>query len=84
MDQETIPIPHAKVSEFIQQDRSWNCAKLSSILDNHPIVSKIQGIAIPVHSKPDAFCWGLDSSGNFNTKPMTWIAHDKDINDILE
>jgi len=50
-------------------------------LGNHPILKKIQGIAIPPHSKPDSFCWGLDNSDTFSTKSVTWIAYDKSIND---
>ena len=84
IDPETIPSPLAKVSEFIQTDKTWNYAKLNTLLNNHPVISKIQGIAIPLNSTPDAFCWGLDSSGNFSTKTATWLAHDKDINDISE
>ena len=53
-------------------------------MDNPPIVSKIQGIAIPVHSKQETFCWGLDSLGKFSTRTAIWMAHDKDVNDFLE
>ena len=56
VDRETIPSPQIKVSDFIQQDITWNLTKLTSILGNHPIIHKIQGIAIPVRSKLDSFC----------------------------
>lgn len=80
-DEATIPRPHAKVSEFIQHDRTWNFTALAATLGNHPILKAIRGIVIPAHTKPDTFCWGLNNSGTFRTKSTMWIAHDKSIHE---
>ena len=81
-DEATIPRPHAKVSEFIQHDRTWNITALAATLGNHPILKAIHGIIIPAHTKPDTFCWGLNTSGNFSTKSAMWIAHDQSIHEL--
>ena len=84
VDEATIPNPHAKVSDFIQQDKIWNLTKLTCVLGNQPIMNKIQGVVIRAHIKPDSFCWGLNSLGSFSTQSATWLAHDKSINDSTD
>ena len=84
LSENNIPSPDIKVSKFIQQDMTWNLPKLIQTLSNHPIVKKIQGIAIPINSIEDSFCWGLNSSGNFSTKSATWIAHDTHPQQLLD
>ena len=74
--EESVPNAQGKVCEFIQQDNNWNLPRLVHALNNHSIIKKLQGIAIPIHNRKDSFCWGLNSLGEFNTKSATWIAHD--------
>ena len=56
LSEDTIHMPQAKVSEFIQPNRSRDVAKLNLLLNNHSIIEKIKGIPIPTHSKQDSFC----------------------------
>ena len=71
---EALPSPEARVSDFILQSHTWDIDKLKQTLSDHSIITKIQGITIPVHDMEDSFCWGLHSSGNFSTKSATWLA----------
>ena len=41
VDEATMPSPHAKVSDFIQPDKTWNLTKLNCILGSHPVKTKI-------------------------------------------
>jgi len=67
--------PRTKVNELFLANRTWDVSKLSITLHNHSIINKIIGIDIPHNHIEDSFCWGINSSGEFNTKSATWIAH---------
>ena len=56
LSENNIPLPNIKVSNFIEQDMTWNLPKLILTLSNHLIVKKIQGITIPINSIEDSFC----------------------------
>jgi len=64
-----------KIYDYITQQSQWDISRLKIVLNSHPIIQKIQGIAIPMHETKDSFCWGLNSSGDFSTKSATWMAH---------
>ena len=72
---DSIVHPEAKVCEFIQENSEWNVPKLKQVLNNHPIVQKIQGIPVPIYKSSDSLCWGLNILGNFLTKSATWVGH---------
>ena len=57
-----IEDPTFKVQEFILPNRTWNTRKLSSTLNDHPIINKILGIDLPCKPIDDSFCWGLSSN----------------------
>ena len=71
---EALPSPEARVSDFILQSHTWDIDKLKQTLSDHSIITKIQGITIPVHDMENSFCWGLHSLGNFSTKSAMWLA----------
>lgn len=63
------PLPQVshKVSDFINEDKQWDEAKLGQFLT--PCLSaKIMSIPIPRNNIPDKFFWGPDPSGSFTTK----------------
>ena len=74
IDNNPILDPNAKVSEFIR-NALWDIQKLNQTLQNHQIIQKIIGIALPVIETEDSFCLGLNGSGFFTIKSATWLVH---------
>ena len=76
--------PRTKVNEFFLANRAWDVSKLSIILHNHPISNKIIGMDIPHNHIEDSFCWGINSSGEFDTKSVSWIVHWKQPQETID
>ena len=50
----SIPWPEAKVNTFITPDLRWNLDLLKTILNDHPIISRIVGIPLLVSEMEDS------------------------------